>query len=452
MATDRIALFGGTPVLQRNMHQRWPEIGDAERRAVAAVLYRGVLSGSSAPEAVALEDEFARFVGAKHALLTHCGTSALHLALAAAGIGTGDHVIVPAYSFVATPLAVLHAGAIPIFVDVDPESGLMTADAAQRAVSARTRAIMPVHIHGTPADLGPILELATRQRLVVVEDAAQAHGARYRGRPVGALGQAGGFSLQSSKNLGCGEGGIFVTNDDELAERANRVRNFGQDVSLSDRAHHDSERPLDGRRSLDSQGIGWMYRGNELTAAFARAQLVRLSERTIRCQENAERLTRALASLPGVFPPEIPDDRTSVYHKYRVRFDPEIAGIDISARRLRGALTRALQAEGLDVVLWQTKPLPSQALFRRREGFGAGWPWSVDRETDFAALYSPERFPNTQRLLDGSVVLFSQSCPLIAQSTETVDRYAEAFSRVWNQRADLAAWAPRTTNEDAADE
>jgi perosamine synthetase len=449
MSSDRIALLGGTPVLPRGMHRPWPDIGSAERDAVTRVLNRGVLSGGSAPEAVAFEDEFARFVDARHAILTHCGTSALHLALAAAGIGTGDHVVVPAYSFVATPLAVLHAGAIPIFADVDGETGLLTPDGAAQALTERTRAIMPVHVHGTPFDLDPMLELGSRHRLVVVEDAAQAHGARYRGRPVGALAQAGGFSLQSSKNLSAGEGGIFVTNDDELAERANRTRNFGQNVSLVDRTRFDNERPLDGGRALNSVGMGWMYRGNEFMASFARAQLAGLEKRTERCQYNAERLTRALAQLPGIYPPMIPQERTSVYHKYRVRFDPAEAGVDLSPRRLRTVLLRALQAEGLEVVLWQTDPLPQQTLFRRREGFGAGWPWSADKDTDFSALYASERFPNTRNLLDGSIVLFSQSCPLIAQTVETVDRYAEAFARVWHHRTDLAAWARREIVEDA---
>jgi perosamine synthetase len=450
MSGDRIALFGGTPTLDRGTHRLWPEVTEEERRAVGRVLDRGVLSGSNAPEAVAFEDEFARFVGAKHAVLTHCGTSALHLALAAVGVGAGDHVIVPAYSFVATPLAVLHAGAIPIFADVDVATGTLDPVAATAAITPRTRAIMPVHVHGLPADLTPLLQLAERHRLALVEDAAQAHGATYGGRPVGAIGRAGGFSLQSSKNLCAGEGGIVVTNDDAVAEEANRVRNFGQDVALADRSAFDASRPLDGGRPLESLRIGWMYRGNELMAAFGRAQLARLGEKTSCAQENAERLSHALALLPGVRPPAVPPGRTSVFHKYRVRLDPRAAGLDLSPRALRNAVTRALQAEGLDVVVWQTAPLPAQRTFQRREGFGNGWPWSADRETDFATLYDPARFPNTQALLDGSLVLFSQSCPLIAQTSATVDRYAEAFARVWRHRKELEDWARREEPAEAA--
>src|SRR5262249_7507582 len=153
----------------------------------------------NAPESVAFEREFAEFVGARHALLTHSGTSALHLALAAAGIKAGDHVLCPAYSFVATPLSVVHAGAIPVFCDVEEATGLMDPASAEQALTPRTRAIMPVHVHGCAQDLGPILALAEKRRLLVIEDAAQAHGATWSGRPVGAIGATGAFSLQSSK-------------------------------------------------------------------------------------------------------------------------------------------------------------------------------------------------------------------------------------------------------------
>jgi dTDP-4-amino-4,6-dideoxygalactose transaminase len=186
-----------------------------------------------------------------------------------------------------------------------------------------------------------------------------------------------------------------------------------------------------------------MNRANEMMAAFARARLERLPEQTAAAQANAERLSRALAALPGVLPPTAPAGSTSVHHKYRVRLDPAAAGVDLAPRALRDATTRALQAEGLDVVVWETDVLPAQPVFRTREGFGGGWPWSLDRETDFTRLYDASRFPATRALLDGSVVLFSQTCPLIAQSAAIVDRYAEAFARVWRHREELARWAKR---------
>lgn len=419
-----LALFGGAPVVDRGAHRTWPEVGDSQLEGVSRVLSRGVLSGASAPEAAAFQREMAKYTRATYALLTHSGTSALHLALAAAGISAGDHVVVPAYSFVATPLSVLHAGAIPIFADVDERSGLI--DPETIPLTSRTRAIMPVHMHGCAADMAPLLDLCRRRDLVLVEDAAQAHGATWQGNPAGSLGDVAAFSLQSSKNLGAGEGGVLTTSDEKIAASAHRLRNFGQDVGLDDA--FDPERPLDGTRPLESTRVGWMYRGNELLAAFARAGLAELPGRTERCQRNAERLSARLAKLEGISPPFVPVGSTSVFHKYRVRHDGSIP---------RDLLVKALRAEGLDVVLWQVAPLPAQAVFRAREGFGGGFPWSLDRDTDWESLYRPDRFPATQRLLDRSIVLFSQTCPLIAQDEAMVDKYAEAFERVWSARTEI---------------
>ncbi len=382
--SDDLALLGGAPVLSKDSHRLWPIIEEEERRAVMRVLDRGILSGPFAPGVDGgLEEEFARFVGAKHCLVTHCGTSALLVALAAAGIKAGDEVIVPAYSFVATPLAVVQAGAIPVFADVDEATGCIDAAAAEAAVTSRTRAIMPVHMHGAAADMKVLLAVARRHDIVVVEDAAQAHGALFEGRPVGAIGAAGGFSLQSSKNLAAGEGGLFVTNDDAIAEEASAVRNFGQDLSRAEAAEYDLTRPLDGTRSLDARRLGSMYRGNEMMAAFARAQLAKLPERLARCQKNAERLSLALAALPGVTAPKVPAGRTSVHHKYRVHLDPQRAGLSISPGKLRDVVAQALRAEGLEVVLWQSVP------FRRRR--------SSSGETPRAATHGRAKAGRTSR-------------------------------------------------------
>ncbi|MDP9148391.1 MAG: DegT/DnrJ/EryC1/StrS family aminotransferase [Myxococcota bacterium] len=442
---DELALFGGAPVLSRQSHRLWPVVGDEERAAVARVLDRGVLSGPFAPEAVALEQEFARFVGAKHCLLTHCGTSALSIALAGAGVRPGDEVIVPSYSFVATPLAVMQVGAVPVFADVDPATGCVDPGSVEAAITSLTRAIMPVHMHGCPADMGALKDLARRHGLLVIEDAAQAHGATFGGQTVGALGAAGGFSLQSSKNLAAGEGGLFVTNDDAIAVEAASVRNFGQDIGLAGANEYDVARPLDGSRALESRRFGSMYRGNEMMAAFARAQLARLAERTAACQRNAERLARALSELPGVTPPRTPPGRGAVHHKFPVLIDPDRAGVSMSPERLRDALVHALRAEGLEVVLWQHAPLPAQEIFQRaarlrRDGAGEGAPRGG---TDLSLNYQPARYPRTQDLLDGTLMLFSQSCPLIAQPDHVVDHYAQAFERVWRHRSALATWSER---------
>jgi dTDP-4-amino-4,6-dideoxygalactose transaminase len=418
-------------------HQLWPIVEDEEKKAVLEVLDRGVLSGSNGPAARAFESAFARCVGAKYALMTHSGTSALQVALAAAGVEAGDEVIIPAYSFVATAMAPLLRGAIPIFVDVRPETGNLDPALLSEALSERTKAIMPVHVHGCPADLGAILDFARTHDLVVVEDAAQAHLATYDGSPVGALGAAGGFSLQSSKNLGCGEGGVFVTNDDEAYAHANRIRNFGQNVTVSS-APLDLSHPLDGS-PLVSSFVGSMYRGNEMTAAFASAQLAKLPARTKACQDNAAWLSSRLAELDGVLPPTIPEGRTSVHHKFRVRFDLAAAGVeDVSPVAFRDSLVQALREEGLEVVYWQTEILPGHPLFSERLARGQGWPIAEPLLPRLADNYDPARYPVARALLSESLVLFSQSCPLIAQTRETVEHYAKALSAVWAARQQVA--------------
>ena len=193
------------------------------------VLDRGVLSGAGAPEMRGLEAEFAAFLGGGHCLATNSGTAALHIALGALGLAPGDEVIVPAFSFIATAQAVLHEGAVPVFADVDPVTyNIDPADAAAR-VTARTRAIVPVHLHGLPADMDAVNALAARTGLSVIEDAAQAHGAEYRGRRCGTMGDMAAFSFYPSKNLGaCGEGGAVVTSRPEYAATVRMLRDWGQ--------------------------------------------------------------------------------------------------------------------------------------------------------------------------------------------------------------------------------
>ncbi len=426
---DQPAILGGTPTIKREAHRVWPIVGDEEKRAVMRVLDRGIMQGVHAPETRALEEEFASFIGAKYALMTHCGTSALQLALVAAGVGEGDEVLVPAYSFVATPLCVALQGATPVFVDVDPETGHMDPALARDAITKRTKAIMPVHIHGESADMTALLALCKEKNVELVEDAAQAHGAEHDGKKVGSLGVSAGFSLQGSKNLTAGEGGIFTTNDRGAAELANQHRSFALDLALDDA--WDASRPLDGHKALASSSVSSMYRGNEMAAAFCRAQLARLPEITKKAQESGKRLANKLTELPGVLPPRALPGRTTVFHKYRVRFDTKSAGVSCSPRVLRDAIKAALIAEGLEVVLWQSAPLAAQPVFQKRVEYMFR---GLEGGTDLAKNYEPSQYRRTSELLDSSIVLFSQSCPLIAQDAATVDRYAEAFARVWHHR------------------
>ena len=429
MSREALALFGGGAVIPPGAHGRWPVIEREEEEAVLAVLRSGVLSGADAPASRSFEKSFAVFCGAEFAQLTSSGTSALQTALAAAGVGLDDEVIVPAYSYIATPLAVLQLGAVPIFVDVSEPHWTIDARQVEAAISPRTKAILPVHIHGTPADMDELAEIAGRRGLAVIEDAAQAHGATYKGRLAGSLGDAAAFSLQSSKNIGAGEGGVFVTSDPALAEKANQFRNFGRKPGEMDQPYN-PHRPLDGPSGADFATVGGMFRGNEMLAALAEAQLKKLSLRIYECRANAQRLSAALEELPGVFPPRKTSDRESVFHKYRVRLDPAGAGLSISQRALRKSAERALRAEGLEVVEWETKPLVGYSLFRHRnaDSLRRAAPKRLSDNYDLRA------YPTAGDLLDSSIVLFSQSYPLIAQTSRLIDRYAEAFHKVWRKR------------------
>lgn len=424
-----LAIHGGTPVVPRERHRLWPVITAADRQAVLGVLDRGVLCGPFAPEVRALEEAFAETVGVRHCLATNSGTAALHMAVAAAGVGPGDEVITSAFSFIATPLAVVHHNAVPVFVDIEPATLTLDPARIEERITDRTRAIIPVHIHGLPADMAAVRVVAARHGLVVIEDAAQAHGALYRGRPVGSLGEMGIFSLNATKTLPAGEGGLFVTSDDVLVERARRLRFDGEAASGDAAARWDPTRPLDDTLDYRAEGIGWMYLMPELTAAFARSQLARLDDHVATAQGNAALLSAGLKDLEAVTVPAVPADRTHVFHKYRVRLHPERLGLDIPPARFRDMVLTALQAEGVEAVLWQTMPLPAQPLFRRLEGYGRGCPW--DCQGRATVRYRPEEYPETIRLLDGSVVIGSQSYPLCCQPPELMGAYVGAFHKVF---------------------
>jgi dTDP-4-amino-4,6-dideoxygalactose transaminase len=432
----QLAALGGVPMVEAGVHVRWPVLGAEERDAVLGVLERGVLSGPFAPEVRGLEREWAAYVSSKHVLATNSGTAALHVAITAAGIGPGDHVIVPAFTFVATALAVLHAGAVPVFVDLEPRTLGLDPRLVERAITPATRAVIPVHMHGTPCEIDELAAICARHQLTLIEDAAQAHGATHRGRQVGTFGALGCFSLQSSKSLAAGEGGLVVTDDDALWERANRARMFGEDVGRADEAGYRIERALDGNRAYDSLGMGWMYRTNELTAAVGRAQLRKLDAFNAAARRNAQLLSSRLAKLPGVTPPIVADGDTSCFHKYRVRLDARARGIDAPAIKVRDAVRAALVAEGLEAGLWQSKPVPAQRLFRDKAGFGgSAFPWSAAAPVD----YDLAQYPEAVRLLESSLVLFSHTCPIAPQPAALVERYADAFEQVWEHLEQVLA-------------
>ena len=427
--TETLAIRGGTPVVPKDLHRRWPVITAEDKAAVLAVLDHGVLNGPYAPQVKALEEEWARYCGVRYALTTNSGTAALHTAVAAGGIGTGDQVITTAFTFLATALAVLQHNAVPVFTDIDPRTYNIDPAKIEERITPRTKAVIPVHIHGVPADMDPILAVAKKHGLLVIEDAAQAHGSTYKGKKVGGIGDMGIFSLQASKNLPAGEGGILVTNREDLRDRANRFRMFGEDIRESDKKAFDPSRPLDGAREYNSLMMGWMYRTTEMTAALGRTQLLRLDGSLANTRRNAAHLTGELGKIPGITPPYLPPECTSSFYQYRLRLNPRAAGSNLSPKEFRLKVLAALKAEGVEVSLWQTVPVPGQILFQERTGYGLSCPWKCPLGEE--VKYDLHEFPETLKLLEDSMVIGSHSYPLFPQPLELMKKYVEAFQRVF---------------------
>jgi perosamine synthetase len=411
-----LAIAGGMPVAGAR-HRNWPEITSEDRAAITRVLDRGTLWGPNAPEVTAFQEEWANHVGSRFCLMTNSGTAALHCAVAAAGVRAGDEVIVPAFSFVATAMAVLHQGAVPVFCDIDAQIHTIDPRSIEAHVGPRTRAIMPVHAHGLPADMDEIRSVARRNGLAVIEDAAQAHGATYRGASTGTLGDCAGFSLNGSKGLSAGEGGLFVTDDEASLVTARRLAIFGEDTPPTGPGQY---------RAYWSHGVGWNYRSHELTAALARSQLRRLDGYNRAARDNARRLNAALAGFPGLHPPHVPDDRSCVFYRYRILLDPQELGFTGPPLELRDRLLWALQAEGVAASLWQLRPLPAQPVFRRGGRFEPWQPGSDDR----LEPWRPDLYPVASHLLESSIVIGTAQHPLFNQPRALMDRYAEAFEKV----------------------
>lgn len=419
---ERLAIRGGKKAIPEGLKVKWPEITEEDKQAVMDVLNSGQIWGMFGSQMEALQREFAEYIGTKYCLAMNSGTATLHSAVASAGVGSGDEVITPAFSFLASAVSVLHHNGIPIFVDIDPVTYNIDVKKIEEKITEKTKAIMPVHIHGLPADMDEIMEIAKKYKLVVIEDAAQAHGAEYKGRKVGGIGEMGGFSLNTTKNLAGGEGGLFVTNSEEYRGKANMLRVFGEYI-----------RPEEGRKYM-AYTMGWMYRTQEMPCAFARSQLRRLDKYNGIARRNGDYLTRELSKIKGINPPITPKDRTHVYHKYRIRLDPKALGVNTEPIKFRDAVQKALQAEGVDTVLWQTTPIPGQPLFQILEGYGKGCPWKCNntRKIDFKKEYAPDNYPETVKLLDNSLVICSESHPIFIQRMKLMEYYVEAFHKVFD--------------------
>jgi dTDP-4-amino-4,6-dideoxygalactose transaminase len=321
-------------------------------------------------EVTSFEQEFAAYCGVKHCVALNTGTSAIHLALLASGVGPGDEVITTANTFIATAEGISYTGAKPVFVDIDPATANLDPRAVEKAITPRTRVIIPVHLYGRPADLGAILAIADRNKLTVIEDACQAHGARYQGKRIGGFGKAAAFSFYPGKNLGAyGEGGALTTNDDSVAQLARTLRDHGQVT----RYYHDR--------------VGYNYRMDGFQGAVLRVKLKHLGDWTARRIEISRLYRQILAGAQVEIPQDHPQSE-SVYHLFVVYAEN------------RDAVRSALEKRGVATAIHYPVPVHLQKAYA---GLG----------------HSRGSFPHTERASDR---VFSM--PLFPEMTNEQAEYA----------------------------
>lgn len=425
----KLALFGGAPVRSRPypVHKT---TGPEEQAAVLRVLDRGVLSAFEGtdnefflggPEVRALEAEWAEKFRVKHAVAVNSATTGLMAAVGAAGVGPGDEVIVTPFTMSGTVAAILAYQAVPVFADVDLETFNLDPAGVEDKITPRTRAILAVDIFGHPADMDSIGAIAERHDLLVIEDAAQAPGAVYRGRFAGTLGDIGVFSLNCNKHIQCGEGGVIVTDDDRLAQRARLIRNHAEAVIAS------------GMRveSLDNM-VGFNFRMTELEAAVARCQLRKLDDLVAARLELVAYLSARIDGVPGVKHAIVKPDCSHVYYRYPVSLDRRIVAAEPAE------IVRALNAEGLEFYVSYMKPLYLQPLFQQRIAYGSKGAPFAGPSYEGRASYAPGLCPNAETL---EHVLISTEIVRPPQTRADMDEIAEGLAKVLEHAGELLAHA-----------
>lgn len=362
MSTNRkkLAILGGEPV-RKEPFPPYPVIGEEEINAVNEVMKRGHLSmfgASRGPEFLGgkkireFEEEFAEYHQVDYAVAVNSATAGLHISLAAAGIGPGDEVIVPPYSFTSTATSVLMHNAIPVFVDIDPKTYCLDPAKIESVITPSTKAIIPVHLLGHPAEMDSIMKIAEKHHLIVVEDCAQSPGARYQGKLSGTIGDLGVFSFQETKNMMTGEGGMVITHDEQLAERCRMLRNHGEAV-------------IEGKsRTYISNIVGWNYRMTEIEAAVGLEQLRKLDKFNEIRIKNSKFLSQNLSRIKGVNIPYEAPGILHVYHAYGMTYDEKETGLS------REVFVDALNAEGIPFRTGYPHPLYQNPLFQEQIAYG----------------------------------------------------------------------------------
>ena len=323
-----------------------PNIGEEEIQAVIEVMKSGILTNAlgAGPKVAEFEKNYAKFAGVKHAIAVNTGTAALHAALMAIPLKTGDEVVLPSFTFVATAEAVVLAGGKPVFADIDPDTYTLSPGAFKKAITRKTKAVVPVDLYGLPADIKPIKEVASKHSISIIEDCAQSHGATYQGKPAGALADLAGWSLYAAKNIGTGEGGIVTTDNDDFAQKVKMVRTHGEKVKYQ------------------SLMLGTNYRMTEIQAAIGIVQLKRLPEFFAKRHHNADRLTKKLGNQTKIILPPQPKNRTPSWYLYTIR-------IRKATEEKRNDIIKQMREKGIGADAYYPTPINEMPFYR--ENFGS---------------------------------------------------------------------------------
>lgn len=432
---SKLAIHGGEKVRTRKFPP-YRTVGEEEKKAVARVLDSGVLSrflGAwhedffGGPEVRALEAEWAEFFKVKHAIAVNSATSGLYCAVGAAGIGPGDEVIVSPYTMSASAVAPLVYNAIPIFADIEEDYFCLSPESIESRISKGTKAIIVVDLFGLPYDADRINALAKKHGLVVIEDCAQAPGASSKGKYAGTLGDIGVFSLNYHKHIHTGEGGVVVTDNDELADKVRLIRN-----------HAESVVEAKGYSSLVNM-IGFNYRMTEIEAAIGREQLKKLPPLLSERQKNIAYLTPRLAAIPCLEPGKVRPGCEHSFYVHPIKYRQEIAGVhrDIFLNAVRAELMpiELRETEGVKVGGGYVKPLYLLPLFQQKTGYGKqGCPWTCEKYQG-QADYAKGACPVAEKMHFDILITHELMRPPMTK--EDLDDVVAAFRKVWDQRGEL---------------
>ena len=432
---SKLAIHGGAPV-RKKLFPAHRVIGKEEKSAVARVLDSGVLSrflGAwnddfyGGPQIRAIEKEWARYFGVKHAISVNSCTSGLYAAVGAVGVEPGDEVIVSPYTMTASATATLVYGGVPVFADIEEDFFCLDPRSVEARITPRTKAIIVVDLFGLPYDVEGIRSIARKHKLMVVEDCAQAPGAFYKKQRAGTLADIGVYSLNYHKHIHCGEGGIVVTNDDRLAERVQLIRNHAEAV-------------VEGKKVNDIINlVGFNYRMTEIEAAITRCQLKKLQGLIKTRQDNCAYLERRLREIPCLQMPLVRKDCTHVYYVHAVKFKEETAGVSrdafINAVKAELPATKLREHEGVRIGCGYARPLYLQPMYQQKIAFGrAGFPF---RAASFKGKldYAQGCCPVAERMHYKELFTHELIHPMMTH--RDLDDVARAFEKIWKNRKSL---------------